>query len=145
MEMKIEPLLELGLRVAAITQLAVAVLNLSLIRIMNWKPDLARAPLLIREVFQIHVHFISITLAIFGVLTWRFAHDLATAANPLGVWLALGIAIFWAARSAMQWLHYSPEHWGGNAGRTAIHWALFVGYGALAATYAVAALGRFNS
>ena len=46
-------LLELGLRIAAAVQLGVAVLNLFLIRIMNWEPDLARAPLLIREVFRI--------------------------------------------------------------------------------------------
>ena len=144
MEWKIETLLELGLRIAAVAQLGVAVLNLFLIRIMNWGPDLARAPLLIREVFHIHVQFISITLAIFGVLTWRFAQELANAISPMAVWLALGIAIFWAARSAMQWLHYSVEHWRGNAARTAIHWALFLGYGAMAATYAVAALGGFK-
>ena len=33
-----------------------------LIRIMKWKPDLDRVPLLIREVFHIQVIFISITL-----------------------------------------------------------------------------------
>ena len=142
--MELTNLLELGLRIAAVTQLGVAVLNLFLIRIMNWGRDLARAPLLIREVFHIHVQFISITLAIFGVLTWRFAHELANAITPMAIWLALGIAVFWAARSAMQWLHYSAEHWRGNPGRTAIHWALFLGYGAMAATYAVAALGGFK-
>ena len=143
--MELTDLLELGLRIAAVVQLGVAVLNLFLIRIMNWEPDLARAPLLIREVFRIHVDFISITLAIFGVLTWRFARDFATAANPLVVWLGVGIAIFWGTRSVMQWLHYSAEHWRGDATRTAIHWALFVGYGAIATTYAVAAIGSFRS
>jgi hypothetical protein len=131
--------LEVLLRAAAITQLGVAVLNLALIRIMNWKPDLARAPLLIREVFQIHVHFISITLAMFGVLTWRFARDIANATTPLAVWLAISIAIFWGARSTMQWLHYSSVHWRGIPTRTAIHWTLFLGYGALAAVYFIAA------
>ena len=58
--------LELALRVAALAQFAVAILNLFLIRIMKWKPDLERAPLIIREVFRIHVVFISITLSIFG-------------------------------------------------------------------------------
>jgi hypothetical protein len=127
------------LRAAAITQLGVALLNLALIRIMHWKPDLARAPLLIREVFHIHVHFISITLTIFGVLTWRFADDIASAATPLAVWLAISIAIFWGVRSVMQWLHYSSVHWRGIPTRTAIHWALFLGYGALAAVYLIAA------
>ena len=53
--------LDLALRAAAIAQFAVAILNLFLIRIMKSKPDLGRAPLLIREVFHIHVIFISIT------------------------------------------------------------------------------------
>ena len=131
--------LDAFLRAAAVTQAGVALLNLALIRIMNWGPDLERAPLLVREVFRIHVHFISITLAIFGVLTWRFAHDIATAATPLAVWLAISIAIFWGVRSIMQWLHYSSVHWRGDTMRTAIHWALFLGYGALSAVYLIAA------
>ena len=73
--------LETSLRVVALVQFAVAILNLFLIRIMKWKPDLERAPLLIREVFCIHVVFISITLSIFGVLTWRFADEIARASS----------------------------------------------------------------
>jgi hypothetical protein len=131
--------LELFLRLAALAQLGVAILNLFLVRIMKWEADLITAPLLIREVFQIHIYFISITLAIFGVLTWRFARELATAADPLGVWLALGIGVFWAVRSVMQWSHYSAVHWRGDKARTAIHWMLFLGYGAFAAVYFTAA------
>ena len=37
---------EFALRVAAIAQFSIAILNLFLIRIMKWKPDLDRAPLL---------------------------------------------------------------------------------------------------
>ena len=53
-------LLELGLRAAAIAQFGIALLNFSLVRIMRWKPDLDRLPLLIREVFQVHLIFISV-------------------------------------------------------------------------------------
>ncbi len=134
--------LETALRAAAIAQFAVALLNLFLIRIMKWKPDLDRAPLLIREVFRIHVVFISITLSIFGALTWRFAHEIANAVNPLAVWLAGAIGLFWLVRSAMQWLHYSASHWRGDALRTVIHWALFLGYGAMATVYLAAAFWR---
>jgi len=133
--------LELLLRLAALAQLGVAILNLFLVRIMNWQRDLSSAPLLIREVFQIHVYFISITLAIFGALTWRFAGDIATAANPLSVWLAIGIGCFWSVRSVMQWSHYSSIHWRGDPLRTFIHWTLFLGYGAFAAVYFIAAGG----
>lgn len=131
--------LEFLLRLAALAQLGVAVLNLFLVRIMKWERDLSGAPLLIREVFQIHIYFISITLAIFGTLTWRFARDIATAASPLSVWLAIGIGVFWAVRSVMQWSHYSAVHWRGDKVRTAIHWMLFLGYGVFAAVYFTAA------
>lgn len=131
--------LDLLLRAAAAAQFAVAVLNLFLIRIMNWKPDLEHAPLLIREVFRIHVFFISITLATFAALTWRFADEIARAAHPIFIWLAAAIAIFWAVRSLLQWTHYSSSHWRGDPLRTAIHWLLFLGYGAMACVYFVAA------
>ena len=131
--------LELLLRLAALAQLGVVLLNLFLIRIMNWRRDLDAMPLLLREVFQIHVYFISITLAIFGAVTWHFAGDIANATHPLCVWLAIGIGVFWAIRSVMQWTHYSSVHWRGDRLRTVIHWMLFVGYGAFAAIYLAAA------
>jgi len=134
--------LELALRAAALAQLAVAILNLFLIRIMKWKPHLERAPLLISEVFRIHVVFISITLSIFGALTWRFAYEIARVSSPLTIWLAVAIGLFWLVRSAMQWLHYSASHWHGNSLRTVIHWTLFLGYGAMAFVYFAAAFWR---
>lgn len=136
--------LELFLRLAALAQLGVVVLNLFLVRLMNWRPDLEAMPLLLREVFRIHVYFISITLAIFGVLTWRFAGEIAIAAQPLCVWLAIGIGIFWAIRSVMQWSHYSTVHWRGDRVRTLIHWMLFLGYGGFAAVYFTAATRGFH-
>lgn len=134
--------LDLALRAAAIVQIAVAILNLFLVRIMKWEPDLQRMPLLIREVFHIHGYFISLTLMIFGVLTWRFADEMAAGTNPIDAWLAGGIGIFWVVRSVMQWSHYSPSHWRGDTGRTAIHFLLFFGYGALAIAYFMAASWR---
>jgi hypothetical protein len=133
--------LELFLRLAALAQLGVAILNLFLIRIMKWERDLVSVPLLIREVFHIHTYFISITLAIFGILTWRFAGEIATAAHPLCIWLAIGIGCFWAIRSVMQWSHYSSIHRRENRLRSSIHWTLFLGYGALGAVYFIAAGG----
>ena len=139
MDTTLESLLELGLRVAALAQFAIAAINLSLVRLMNWRSDLERLPLLIREVFSVHVIFITITVAIFAVLTWRFAAEIATAATPLPSWLAAAIGTFWAARSIMQWTHYSQSHWRGDRTRTALHWLLFLGYGALGVLYLGAA------
>ena len=135
MEWKIELLLELGLRIAALAQVAIAVINLSLIRLMNWRADLDRMPLLISEVFRVHVIFITMIVGMFAVLTWRFAVGIATRATPITIWLAAAIGIFWMTRSIMQWTHYSRSHWRRDRMRTALHWLLFLGYGALGFLY----------
>lgn len=139
MEWKIEPLLELGLRVAAIGQFAIALINLSLERLMNWRADVERMPLLIREVFRVHVVFITITVALFALLTWRFAREMAARSDPAAVWLAASIGVFWLVRSIMQWTHYSTVHWRGQRVRTALHAFLLLGYGALGLLYLAAA------
>ncbi len=123
------------LQAAATLQLAVAVLNLSLPRLLHWKDDLARMPLLLREVFQVHVWFISITLTIFGVLTLRFASEMAGRANPVCQWLAAGIGLFWAIRTVLQLGFYSSSHWRGQPARTLAHLALLALYGGFAALY----------
>jgi hypothetical protein len=133
---------DIGLRLVAVAQLALAIVNLFLVRILKWKPDLERMPLLIREVFLVHSVFIAITLSIFGVLTWRFAHDIASHANTTAVWLAVAIGIFWATRAIMQWTYYSRDHWVADRRRTVIHWVLFLGYGAFAFIYLVASFGK---
>src|SRR6185369_14152637 len=104
------PALFMFLQAAAALQLGVALLNLFLVPLLKWKEDLARAPLLLREVFQVHAWFISVTLTIFGLITWRFAAELATHANAIGGWLAAGIGIFWAIRTVLQVMYYSGSH-----------------------------------
>src|SRR2546423_13153650 len=121
------------LHIAATLQLGVAVLNLFLVPLLKWKEDLARAPLLLREVFQVHAWFISVTLAIFGVLTWRFAAEITLHTHPIGQWLAGAIGIFWAIRTVLQVVYYSSTHWRGQISRTAIHVTLLFMYGGLAA------------
>lgn len=135
-------LIELALRAAAITQFGIALLNFSLVPLMGWKADLARLPLLVREVFQVHLIFISISVALFATLTWRFGREMAGSTDPLAAWLATAIGIFWAIRAIMQWTHYSAEHWRGNPTRTGLHWLLSLGYGAFAIVYLTAGLFR---
>ena len=134
--------MDLVLKFAAAAQLFVALLNLKLVRIMGWSADLAKVQLLVREVFYIHAWFISLTLAIFGVVTWRFASEMAAGANPALAWLAAGIGIFWGVRTAMQVFYYSSSHWRGNPGRTAIHVTLLLLYGGMAAAYLFAAFSK---
>ena len=135
------PLETLSRQGRCLLQLGVALLNLFLVPLLKWKEDLARAPLLLREVFHVHAWFISVTLALFALITWRFAAELAAHANAIAVWLAAGIGFFWAIRTILQVTYYSSTHWRGQFGRTAIHVLLLFLYGGMTAIYLWAAFG----
>lgn len=58
--------LELLLKAAAAVQAGVALVNLGLVRLLNWEDDLERQPLLLRQVFRVHLWFISFTVGGFA-------------------------------------------------------------------------------
>jgi hypothetical protein len=134
--------LALFLRIGAAGQFAVAMINLCIPRLMKWDHTLAEMPLLLREVFRVHVWFITITLCIFATVTWRFAAEMMT--NPACRWLAGGIAIFWGIRTLLQLAFYSPSHWRGKVKETVIHLILLAAYGGLALVYGAACIGRMG-
>jgi hypothetical protein len=123
------------LQSAAVLQLGIALLNLFLVRLLKWREELARMQLLLREVFHVHAWFISITLAIFAGMTWRFATEMSAGVNPVCQWLAAGIGSFWAIRVVVQVAYYSSSHWRGQLTRTLIHLLVLVSYGGLAVVY----------
>ena len=133
--------LQWWLEAAAIAQIGVATLNLGLARLLRWKEPLRQLPLLMREVFQVHVWFISLTLAAFGVMTLRFAAPMAAKGDPAATWLAAVIAIFWGLRVLIQLAYYSVSHWRHDRFRTVVHLLLLVIYGAMTAAYGIAAWG----
>ena len=140
--MSILPLL---LQLAAIVQLVVGLLALVLTQLLGWKDDLERMPLLMRQVFHVHSWFISLTLAIFAVLTWRFASEMAEGDSGPATWLAGAIGTFWGVRTLLQIVYYSPSHWRGRLGPTVVHIALLLVYGSMSAVYILAASqGRFG-
>ena len=130
-----EDWLVLLLKSFAAAQCAVVVLNLFLIRLLGWQDELTRLSLLPRQVFRVHIGFITLTLLIFGVLTWRFAVPMAAGSNPLATWLAGGIGLFWGVRTVMQVAYYSSEHWRGKRPQTVAHIVLLLLYGSMSATY----------
>jgi hypothetical protein len=131
--------LETFLEIVAIAQLGIAILNLFLVRLLDWRSEVAKMPLLLREVFQVHMWFISVTLLIFGAVTLRFAPTLAGGTVEMGRWLTAGIGLFWAIRTVLQMTYYSSSHWRGQPGRTVAHIVLLLVYGGFAATYLLAA------
>ncbi len=134
--------LAIALQVSAALQLCIATLNLFLVPLLRWQEEIARMPLLLREVFHVHAWFISVTLTLFAVLSWRFAADIAGQGNLLAHWLAAGIGFFWVIRTILQVTYYSSSHWRGQPGRTAIHVVLLLLYGGFGAVYFVAIFSR---
>ena len=136
----IQDVLPVLLKVCAAAQIAVAVLNLFLVRLLGWRADLDRISLLPRQVFQVHLWFISMTLLIFGVLTWRFVDDFADGTNAVAVWLAGAIALFWGLRTVLQVTYYSRKHWQGRRPQTVAHIMLLLAYAGMTITYGTVAL-----
>ena len=130
--------MEIALFIAAAAQLVIAVLNLFLVRIMKWEEPVAQMPQLVRDVFHVHSCFITITLVIFGVVTMRFAGELAAGTNDLGRWLVCGIGLFWLIRWVMQFFYYNSSHWKGKRAETIVHIVLIFLYGSFAGVYLLA-------
>ncbi len=134
--------LDVCLRLAAGGQLFIAILGPMIPHLLNWREPIARMPLLVREVFWVHTFFIGLTCAIFGLITWVFAADIAHPAHDMMRWFAFAVGLFWGIRCVMQWTFYSSAHWRGLADKTLAHWALFLGYGAFTVTYFLAAFRK---
>jgi hypothetical protein len=127
--------IEISLKIVALVQLGISVLNLFLIRMMRWKDDMDQMPLLIREVFKVHSWFISLTVLIFSVMTWKFASEMVQGTNLACTWLACLIGAFWLFRTFLQIAYYSSSHWRDRLGRTLIHISCLIVYGGMAAVY----------
>jgi len=137
--MNVDTLLPLMLKLSAVAQIAVAVLNLFLVRLLHWRPHIEQLPLLPRQVFMVHLWFISLTLLIFGGVTWQYADDMARGGNPLAAWLCGGIALFWGIRTLLQIMYYSSSHWRGKRAQTVAHVVLLGVYVSMTVAYAAAA------
>lgn len=128
-------ILEIALWWTATGQALVALLNLNLVSILGWKAEVSRMSTLVREVFQIHTWFISLTLFIFAIMTWRFGPVMISGEEATARWLAMAIGAFWGLRAVLQVTHYSAAHWRGDSARTIIHYTLLFVYAAWAAIY----------
>lgn len=126
------------LLLAAFGQLCLAVIGFNMVRLLGWREEVARMPLLVRQVFHVHTWFISLTVFIFAALTWRFAGEMS--AEPMGRWLAACIGIFWGVRAVLQVTYYRSSHWRGIPSRTLVHGILLVVYPGWAVLYLWTAL-----
>ncbi|MHB0956883.1 MAG: hypothetical protein ACYC6N_11900 [Pirellulaceae bacterium] len=71
-------------------------------RVLDWKGSLQKLDGLSRQLVWVHGAFIVLVIVGFGLLSILFAGDLV-AGTPLARAVCLFIALFWAARLAVQW------------------------------------------
>lgn len=75
---------------------------------LRCRENLSRVTPMIRSVFIVHWAYILLVIAIFAVLCFGFATDLA-GASRVGRFLSAAIALFWGARLPIQLFVYDRE------------------------------------
>lgn len=93
---------------AGAVQLAILGANFVLPQKLDCRQNLLRVSPMIRHVFIVHWIYIIAVLAIFSLLCFRFAPELA-GGSRLGHFLSATIALFWLPRIPIQLFVYDAE------------------------------------
>jgi hypothetical protein len=129
------------LQLAGTLQLLLALAHFDFVRRFEWRADLERVSLFTRQVFWVHLWFLVLVLAGFGVLSLGWTKELLRP-EPLAKAVLGGIGLFWAARLAAQFCVYDSALWRGSRARTLGHWGFSLLWAFLAAVYLLAAIRR---
>ncbi len=129
--------LAVGLRTAAVAQIAIVVANLGLVHVLGVSDGWTRWPAAVRELFVIHLLSISAIVLTISVLTLRFVRELASQTNKVCRWLAGAAAVFWLLRCWLQLCYSLSSRWP----VTQLHLVLMTVDGCLALIYGLAAWG----
>ena len=125
------------LRAAALAQIAMVAVNLSLVHVLGLLEGLTGWPAAVRELFVVHLLCISLMVLTISVLTLRFLREIANQAHAICRWLAGAAALFWLLRGWLQLFYSLSAQWPINQ----LHWVFTAVDGSLALVYGVAAWG----
>ena len=93
---------------AGAVQLFILAANFVVPKKLSCRENLSRVSPMIRTVFVVHWVYIVLVIAIFTLLSFWFAPELA-GASRLGRFLSAAIAVFWICRVPVQLFVYNPE------------------------------------
>ena len=105
--MKQQLLIE-AIRTAGAVQLAILAGNVPLPGMLHVRERFAGVPRFLCQIFYVHWIYIVITLAMFAVLCFGFARELA-GASPMGRFLSAFMGSFWLLRICLQAFYYDRE------------------------------------
>lgn len=100
--------LELLLRAAGVLHFLLLIASASVPRVFDWRGQLAPLHPFLRRLFWVYGAFIVMVIIGFGVVTLRHSTAMA-AGDPLARTICAFIAVFWAARLAVQWLVFDAR------------------------------------
>jgi hypothetical protein len=103
-----QQLLIAAIRTAGAVQLAIIAANVPLPGRLRLGERLAGVPRFLCQIFYVHWIYIGITLAMFAVLCFSFARELA-GASPMGRFLSAFMGSFWLLRICLQVFYYDRE------------------------------------
>ena len=107
--------------------------------VLEWRRHLATLPPLLRQLFWVYGSFIVLVIVAFGTMSLAHAGALASG-DPLARSVCTVIAIFWAARLAVQWFVFDATPFLTSTLLKAGYHTLTLAFGALALIYGRAAL-----
>ena len=83
-------------------------------RVLGWRRHLSTLPPLLRQLFWVYGSLIVLVIVSFGTISLVNAGDLASG-TPLARSVCATIAVFWAARLAVQWFVFDAAPFLTNA------------------------------
>lgn len=96
------------IRIAGAIHLGIIAANIPLPRRLRVRDRLANVPRFLRQIFYVHWIYIAVVLALFAILCFGFAPDLA-GGSRLGTFLSGFIAGFWLLRIVLQIAYYDRQ------------------------------------
>lgn len=133
-------ILELALRAAGVSMVALALFHLALWRMLDWGRETTALSPLSARVFAVHTFFVAFILFLLGLLS-ALAPDLLLAPSALARWLLVGVVALWIARFVAQPLVFDPAMDRGWTGSRALRAGLYFMWASYVAVYG-AALAR---
>jgi hypothetical protein len=94
--------------VAGAIQTAIVLANAVLPAKLNVHKGMASVPRFLRQVFVVHWIYIVLTVSLFSLVCFFFAHDLA-GGSRLGRFLCIAMGVFWGLRLPLQLFYYDAE------------------------------------
>lgn len=126
------------LKICGAMQIALALLHIGFAKRFNWRSELSAVSLINKQMMEVHTLFVALTVFLFGVLSFFWAHDLRS--NSLAPVICGGLAIFWFVRLFVQHFVYSTKLWRGKIFETTIHVLFSLLWLYFASVYAIIAV-----